>query len=214
MVINALEAWKCVAEVIFQKTDPIPGQATRRPVRAHEFVFVLAKDPKAYFYDAEAIKHPNSTGDGMTNARTVWAMSTESSKVAHGAVMPQGLIRKCLKAAVSEYGNCAECGAPYKRHVERKTIATRPGIANKFKQSSAKVGKRDTRRRVTETKTIGWHQSCTCKTARRVPATILDPFAGSGSTAVACKALGLNSVSIELYPEYSQLIKQRLREGK
>ncbi len=40
--------------------------------------------------------------------------------------------------------------------------------------------------------------------------TILDPFAGSFSTAAACKKLGRNSVSIEINPEYCEIGKKRL----
>lgn len=212
-VIGYLQKWLCVAEIIYQKADPIPSNAAKRPVRAHEFVFVLAKSTD-YFYDPVAIMEPNSTGNGLSNARTVWRLSTESSKAAHGAVMPQGLIRRCLKAATSEYGCCGKCGTPYVRQVEKETKATRPGKDNKFKESSAKVGKRDTARKVTKVTTTGWAKQCGCPGSQRAAATILDPFAGSGSTAVACKATGLNSISCELYPEYTEIIKQRLREGK
>lgn len=41
---------------------------------------------------------------------------------------------------------------------------------------------------------------------------ILDPFAGSGTTAVACLLENRNSVSIELRSEYCDLIKERIAE--
>jgi site-specific DNA-methyltransferase (adenine-specific) len=40
--------------------------------------------------------------------------------------------------------------------------------------------------------------------------TILDPFAGSGTTGVACKMLGRNFILIEKEPEYIEIIKSRL----
>ena len=128
--------------------------------------------------------------------------------------MPQGLIRRCIKAATSEKGNCGKCGAPYLRQVKKTRKATRPAKNNKFTESSDKAGKRDTGRHITVVETVGWQKQCKCSGASRVPATVLDPFAGSGSTAVACKAMGLNSVSCELYPEYAAMIKQRLKDGK
>ena len=42
--------------------------------------------------------------------------------------------------------------------------------------------------------------------------TILDPFAGSGTTAVACQRLGRQSISIELDPDYYQIGLKRVQE--
>lgn len=39
---------------------------------------------------------------------------------------------------------------------------------------------------------------------------IVDPFAGSGTTLLACKKLGRSFVGIEISPEYVEIIKQRL----
>jgi len=41
---------------------------------------------------------------------------------------------------------------------------------------------------------------------------VLDPFAGSGTTGVACKNLNRNYILIEKEPEYIQIINQRLSE--
>lgn len=43
---------------------------------------------------------------------------------------------------------------------------------------------------------------------------VIDPFGGSGSTAVACRAEGRRCVAIELDPTYARLAAQRLREGR
>jgi DNA modification methylase len=43
--------------------------------------------------------------------------------------------------------------------------------------------------------------------------TILDPFAGTGTTALAAMFCGRNSISIEIEPKYVAMISQRLREA-
>jgi modification methylase len=40
---------------------------------------------------------------------------------------------------------------------------------------------------------------------------VLDPYMGSGTTAVACKMLGKNYIGIELNPEYVKIAEERLR---
>lgn len=41
--------------------------------------------------------------------------------------------------------------------------------------------------------------------------TILDPFLGSGTTAVACKQLNRNFIGIEISPEYCKIAEERLK---
>ena len=45
-------------------------------------------------------------------------------------------------------------------------------------------------------------------------ATVLDPFCGSGSTAVACVETGRNYIVMELEQEYCQLTRERVTEAK
>ena len=42
---------------------------------------------------------------------------------------------------------------------------------------------------------------------------ILDPFLGSGTTAVACKKLNRRFIGIEISPEYCKIAEQRLKQG-
>jgi len=42
--------------------------------------------------------------------------------------------------------------------------------------------------------------------------TVLDPFAGSGTTGVACKNLHRNFIGIEISPEYCKIAEKRLRQ--
>jgi len=41
---------------------------------------------------------------------------------------------------------------------------------------------------------------------------VLDPFAGSGSTMIACEQLQMKNYSIELLPKYCQVIINRMRK--
>lgn len=41
---------------------------------------------------------------------------------------------------------------------------------------------------------------------------VLDPFAGSGTTAIAAEALGRRYIGIEIDPEYCRIAQERLAE--
>src|SRR2546427_2037815 len=63
-VALALQAdgWYLRSDVIWAKPNPLPEGVRDRPVRAHEYVFLLSKDPR-YFYDAEAVRELARTPD-------------------------------------------------------------------------------------------------------------------------------------------------------
>jgi DNA modification methylase len=58
-VALALQAdgWYLRSDIVWHKPNPVPEPALDRPVRAHEFFFLLSRQPH-YFYDAQAIREP------------------------------------------------------------------------------------------------------------------------------------------------------------
>lgn len=140
----------------------------------------------------------------------------ETVKVDHFATFPPNLIEPCIKAGTSEKGCCAKCGAPWKRVVEK----TRSLSWEERKDKGAKmrgnpaVGHNSTHGGSNHTlgvdvKTIGWSPSCSCDAAV-VPATVLDPFGGAGTTALVADRLQRNAILIELNADYSAMAKRRL----
>jgi DNA modification methylase len=51
------DGWYVGCDVVWHKPNPMPESVTKRPTRAHEFVFLLAKSDR-YYYDVEATKEP------------------------------------------------------------------------------------------------------------------------------------------------------------
>jgi adenine-specific DNA methylase len=62
------------------------------------------------------------------------------------------------------------------------------------------------------TTTLGWEASCTHTDAPTGPAVILDPFIGSGTTAVVARRLGRHAIGIELNPDYIKIAASRLAQ--
>lgn len=56
------DGWWIRSDIIFSKPNPMPESVKDRPTRSHEYVFLLAKSER-YYYDAQAIAEPLTTGD-------------------------------------------------------------------------------------------------------------------------------------------------------
>lgn len=147
------------------------------------------------------------------NKRSVWTIPTRAFAGAHFAVFPADLITPCILAGTSAGGCCPDCGAPYRRKVERRRVATRPGRRTKTRGlDSVVIGNRDQMRHVTMTRTVGWEPGCTCTAGEQVACTILDPFLGSGTTAAVAQRWGRRCLGIELNAEYCRLAAGRFRQ--
>ena len=215
-VAFALQAdgWYLRSDIIWSKPNPMPESVTDRPTKAHEYVFLLTKNQR-YYYDADAIREPAShagavislgekffakrqalganvspSGNGLSdiyvvpdgrNKRSVWEITTQPYPEAHFATYPEKLVEPCILAGTSEKGVCAECGKPWERIVEA---------------SGGTIGQ-------------GWQPTCECN-ADTIPATVLDPFAGAGTTLGVAQRLGRESIGADLNEQYLALAAQRL----
>jgi DNA modification methylase len=210
-----------------------------RPTSAHEYVFMLTKTG-SYYCDTDAVReaHAKGTAERFSyafrsdreknygagfnqsetpklnpagrNLRTVWHIPTQPYPEAHFATFPEALVEPCILAATSERGVCAACGSQWARVVEpsyrnpgnRSTNGPR-STANRAETAGFAV------RLERESQTLGWRPTCTCNAAT-TPATVLDPFAGSGTVGLVAQRLGRRAVLVDLKPEYLELAKRRL----
>jgi DNA modification methylase len=182
--------------------------------------------------DTEKTKEDFDTNyrQGGRNVRSVWAVPLEPYAGAHFAVFPQALITPCIKAGASEKGVCSKCGAPYERIIEKgepieeqkqfcgaDSNGEYNGEGLKDYDIDYVQDASDVKRRILEGmiehKTVGWKQTCKCKNPTIVPAVVLDPFGGSGTTALVAHNLDRDSISIELNPQYCDLQEKRLRDA-
>lgn len=155
------------------------------------------------------------TETGGRNKRSVWHIATQSFSEAHFATFPEALVEPCIKAGTSARGACPECGAPWRRVVEKgggTTGASWHDHSNDLVRGQ--VGPSSSAPRDYYRRDIGWQPSCTCGTEETVPCVVLDPFGGSGTVAKVARDLGRSSILIEINPEYVQIAKKRLRIGE
>ena len=154
------------------------------------------------------------------NLRNVWAIPTQGRPDAHFATYPDELPRRCILAGTSERGVCADCGAPWTRMVERGELIktgtsgnTKPppmkGESGKMVRADGFHGSGITPGMSRENKTLGWQPTCDCGAAT-VPATVLDPFIGRGTTAIVAQRLGRRSIGVDLNSDYLALARKNL----
>ena len=153
------------------------------------------------------------------NLRNVWTINPRGYKEAHYATYPEKLVEPCIKVSTSQKGVCPECGCQWARVVEKdNTLAeSRQGTEGyqSGKLSKGKMFSSETPGYSTQTKTLGWKPTCNCGIKETVPALVLDPFMGSGTTAVVAAKLGRNYFGCEINPEYKENhIDDRVREAE
>lgn len=98
------DGWILRSENIWHKTNPMPESVRDRPVRSFEYVFMFSKTSR-YFYNAEAVREPQSQGGGTRSARNVWTMAVGRSPGIHDAVFPEELPERCIRAGCPEGGS-------------------------------------------------------------------------------------------------------------
>ena len=165
-------------------------------------------------WDSMSKEEQQATG---ANKRDVWAIAIQPYKGDHYATYPEALCETPILAGTSEHGVCGECGAPWARVVERPWVphdaARQYGSAN-----GQRLGKaRDSLRARGEehdnpfagTVSTGWSPTCD-HDAEVIPATVLDPFVGSGTTGVVALRHGRSFVGIELNPKYVEIARRRI----
>lgn len=159
------------------------------------------------------------------NRRSVWHdITPEPYSGGHYSTFPSDLPRICIQASTSEAGVCPSCGAQWARCVEGQSSTMNIRVRDAVKgRTELKWG--DTApasaeeilaygvERPDSKRTVGWRPTCSCHPAPSVPALVLDPFVGTGTTCVAAQRLGRRSIGVDLSGEYlAQAVKRLTSE--
>lgn len=208
--------WYLRSTVVWHKTTAMPESVKDRPTNAHEYLFLLSKN-KQYFYDHFAVKEPMVTGEGgsLKNKRDVWSLSGGSFSGEHFATFPKDLVEPPILASTSERGQCAECGAPIRRIVEKEGVAYEDAGNRKRAEapgSEISEGHNSVFQEgvIFDEQTVGWERTCDCDTTKTEPQTVLDPFMGSGTTGIVALKHGRKFVGVDLNEKFVGIAKDRI----
>jgi site-specific DNA-methyltransferase (adenine-specific) len=219
------EGWIVRNKIIWAKRNPMPNSARDRFSCTWDVNYLLVRQ-RNNFFDLDAIRIPHTTTTAGAKTRAgaktagsawsvppswrvssanhsglaslsasgrvghplgknpgdVWPLSTASYRGAHHAVFPVALAERPILAGSPEQ-RCPQCRAPWRRTTVRE------------------LGRLAVRGELRPT--------CTCNTGSE-PAVVLDPFMGSGTTAIAAERNGRNWLGIEVNPEFARLAEQRI----
>ncbi|MHB0957671.1 MAG: DNA-methyltransferase [Pirellulaceae bacterium] len=188
VVLGLVDAgWILRSDIIWHKPNAMPSAVKTRPTTDHEYVFFLTKS-KHYYYDADAIREPHVT-------------FTKQSR------MRGGRRHFFLRDGTPEAG---KNGGASNLHKGRWDQAFHPKGRNKRTVWSIPLSKfRKAHFAVYPEKLVE-----TCLRAGCPPGgVVLDPFLGSGTTAVVARRLGRDYVGIDCVAEYCQMAAERLLHG-
>jgi DNA modification methylase len=212
------DGWIVRNKVVWAKRNPMPSPVPDRLACNWEVVYMLTRS-RTYYFDLHAIRVPhtsvrkakpsgrgwsvppawrvstssNSGLDALSasgqvghplgkNPGDVWTLSTASYRGAHHAVFPLALAERPIRAGCPER-RCLNCRHPWTRETVRKLghLAVRGEL----------------------------RPGCDCRSVWE-PGVVLDPFIGSGTTAIAAEQHGRNWLGIELNPTFARLAEQRI----
>lgn len=213
--------WIIRNKIVWSKPNPMPTSIKDRLNCTYEFVYVLAKQPR-YFFDLDAIRQPHrsaptaprpvkpthtetwrgpnsDTTKGLNalkaqgrvghplgkNPGDVWQVAT-GAVAGHHAVFPTTLAAYMIAAGCPE-ARCRACRLPWRRQVIRAIGGTARRAA------------------------LGPTCGCTAPHERGL---VLDPFFGSGTTALAAEHLHRDWLGIELNPEFATLAEARIAAAR
>jgi DNA modification methylase len=211
--------WYLRQDIIWAKNNPMPESVTDRCTKSHEYIFLLSKSQK-YYFDHEAIQEPAVSSDDLKrrikNGVEEW--NTDKAKDTY-AVSGTGRSRTELysKKKMPKFG-----GNKYGEN-EDTHFSTYSG--NEWQPQTQGEGEEEV---YVRNKRDVWQVNVKpCKEAHfatyppdlvipcilagcPVGGVVLDPFMGSGTTALVAKGIGRDYIGIELNPEYKAIAERRL----
>ena len=222
MVAFALRAdgWYLRSDLIWAKPNPMPESVQDRPTRAHEYVFLLTKAAR-YYYDAAAIRTAYVASTLKQFEQGYRGQATKDFAV-NGAQNASAVKSRIVARGREEYdGKWAEADPQDASrrlllNTARKRAAGAPHDTTHGVGANARsvwtITPKPFREAHFATFPPELVERC-LKAGSAIGDYVLDPFGGSGTTAVVARALGRVGISVDLSPTYARMASDRLLRG-
>jgi site-specific DNA-methyltransferase (adenine-specific) len=178
--------WILRSDIIWHKPNAVPSSVKNRPTTDHEYLFLFVKDQN-YFYDIDAIREPHVTFSSTSRMR--------GGRNHFGKI--NGTPEQGKNSGSSNLHNGRWDQAFHPKGRNRRTVWEIP--LSKF---------RDTHFAVFPEKLVELCVLAGCPEQ----GVVLDPFIGSGTTAVVAQRLGRRFIGIDSNPLYCQMARDRVSQ--
>jgi DNA modification methylase len=178
------DGWLLRSDVIWHKPNAMPSSVKTRPTSDHEYVFLFAKGSR-YYYDADAIREPHVT-------------LSEQSMMKGGRnhfYKRGGTPEKGKNGGNPNLHNARWDQAFHPKGRNRRTVWRIP--LSKYPEAHFAVFPE------------GLVELCVVAGSRE-GGVVLDPFSGSGTTALVARRLGRNYIGIDNNPAYCKMAEERI----
>jgi DNA modification methylase len=181
------DGWTLRADCIWHKPNAMPSSVKTRPTVDHEYIFFFTRSSD-YYYNADAIREPHVTFSPTSRMRG-------------------GRRHFGQRGGTPEAG---KNGGSNNLHDGRWDQAFHPLGRNKRTVWSIPLSKyRDAHFAVFPETLVETCVQASCPEG----GVVLDPFSGSGTTAVVARRLGRQYLGIDCAPEYCELARKRLADS-
>lgn len=203
------DGWWVRSRIIWNKKSCMPESVRDRPTKAHEHIWLLTKSER-YYYDSEAASEPVE-GTERDQAEMRRARSTEDQKSVPDA--ERNGIRPVKRSGNKERKPASARGVPVDTDG-----GTNGAVAGSIPWEGSTRNWRDVWSLGPEPFKDAHFATFPTEIPRRaivagcpVGGTVLDPFLGSGTTALVADRLQRNAIGIELNPAYADMAEKRIR---
>lgn len=202
-VAFALQAdgWWLRQDIIWAKPNPMPESVRDRCTKAHEYVFLLTKSAR-YYYDAEAAAEPVADS-------TLERLGQATLETQVGSFRIPGKTNGPMKAVPPRFGG--------NKYGDNPSEEYRTKSGNEYALTTGKRNRRSVWTVATQPYSGAHFATMPSKLVEPCvlagcPAggTVLDPFAGSGTTGAVAKEWGREFIGIELNAAYIALAEERI----
>jgi DNA modification methylase len=200
------DGWYLRSDTIWAKPNGMPESVQDRPVRSHEYVFLLSKSER-YLYNYDAVRLPPLPSSTKRLEQHIEAQ--EGSQRANGGSKTNGTMKAVTRKTDKQRGHSRRHDGFNDRwdQMERDE-QMEGGAALRDVWWLAPAQTKDSHFAVMPEKL-----ATICVLAGSGPNdTVLDPFNGSGTTGAVCRKWGRRYIGIELNEKYIDLSVKRFEQ--